>query len=261
MRFYTKSSIDRGNRAFYIATWSFDTSISTIGQLSSAIKAHISSAIAAGEQRLQLPDSSINNKIEMYLRRGTSARDQSISDEIVFKSFQNAISKKSEWLVIFCLDMAPYMKKIDRGLSAVSKEITSLEQLKTMDVSELSNIGLKGGAIQMMNQIASSLRRSSSFTPTPSPSPIKIPNQMASSFVEPSAPSKEDLNKMFDSFLFACSLYFQTSGKPRLESEEEYLALRKGMIPVFNRFLEYHDSSRSKRPRDEPSLSDELFKS
>ena len=146
------------------------------------------------------------------------------------------------------------MKKVDNGLSSVSKEISSLEHLSDVNASDLSNIGLRGGAIQMMNQIANSLRHSSSATPTPSPSPQKQSvldmSQPASTFSTHSTPTKDDLNSILDQFFNSASRYYLTSQKPRLPSEDAYSKLRKGIIMLVEEFFEFHETSRSKRNRD-----------
>lgn len=262
MRFYDRSEIDRGNRAFFISTWPFNSSIASINELSSAIKAHISSEVAAGHSRLQTVENSSSDPIKMFLRRGTSARDQTISNDIVVKSFEAAQSKKSGWLTIFCLNMAGYMKKVDGGLSAVAKEVTSLEQLNTMNVSDLTNIGLRGGALQMMTQIAQSLRQSSSVTPSPSPSPSPLKNRIDSmensSQITPTrqSPTKDDINLILEQFFVATSRYYQTSEQPRLASEEAYFKLRKGIVVLVEEFFQFHESSRQKRNRDNSSSDD-----
>ena len=243
------------------------TTISSIAELSASIRAHISSAIAGGENRLCLPSSSENRNYKFFFKKGTAARERHMSDAIVKKSFLTASAKPSGWLKIFCLEMGDFLQNSDRGLSQLNRELTTLDQLTTVSSSDLENVGLKGGAVQLLSQLAASMSRANSVTPSPVKSPFKplVPPQAPSmSFTNNMltfSESADQLDDLLDTFFLAASKIHKVSGKPRLESENAYSKLRAHVLQGFEEFLNFHRSSRRKRSRSPKNVSPSVQKS
>lgn len=260
VRLFNSAEIDRGHRPFFQSDWSLRSNISTIAELSSSIRAHISSAIAGGESRLQLPSSSVTTIFKMFFKRGTAARSTKISDQFVKDTFKSASKKKSGWLTIFCLEMNDFHRESDGGLSSVGKELNTLSSLSGVTSRDLKNLGLRDGAMQLLQQLANSVDRADSVLPSPSPSPSKssvVEIMDASPSSKQSFSSLSDavdqLENILDMFFASASKIHKNSGKSRLDSESALSKLRTQCLTAFEEFLNFHQSVRQKRNRTPPS--------
>ena len=224
MRFYTGRTIDRGHRPFRKVDWEFNSSISSIQELSSAIISHIASDIASGSTHFTLPGEYSQRILSMTFRKSTAARMSTISDEIVKNTFETAFKKPSGWLQIFVLDAADFQKVTSRGLSSVQSELESLENISKDSIQSLSSLGMGGGTMNLLKSLVEAVEHSSSApsTPTPSPPSSKVVSTETMTSAVPSTPqSLDDCFQHFESsmraFFNAADLFSLYSANSRFE--------------------------------------------
>ncbi len=212
--------------------------------------------MAAGCNQLKIPQDSLVRKFKITLRKSTGNRIKDISNEQVRKAFQSALGKADGWLQIFVLDAAQFQNSESNSLSAIKGEIRTLDELSGSEINSLSNLGLRSGALNLLRSLSSSASRVQTPTPTISPHKTLPPVTMTSTTTPTSSFSDfETFEALLDThlsdfFLFADQIR-KISGQSRAASEKALFELRQACSTAMEKYLAFHKSSRTKRPRSE----------